>query len=222
MVTGHGPTMIDRIAGTASSVGRLARAVAPVIAAINTEHKYFDLSANGGAYNPGTNDAIINLTQGIAQGTTDITRIGNSILAQNIAIRLMLAWTPTVGSVLNSFARVIILVWKENIQLNAPTAAKLFEQPAFFHSPFNKDYTDQFVVVKDKIIPMEAQINVAATQSPKFLKMFKKLDYHIRWIAGGTTDGSVNHVYLIVRGADISVSNSVAYNYYSRLNFTDN
>lgn len=222
MITGSGPTYLEKIASGAGAVSRVARAVAPVIAAINTEAKYFDIETNGIAYNPGTNDSIIDLTQPIAQGVTDVTRIGNSILARNISTKIMLQFTPSVAGPLSGFARVILICWKENLQINAPTVAKLFEYPTLFTSAFNKDYTDQFVVLKDKVIPMNAMAAVATAQAAHFLKVFKKLEHHMRFDGAGTANGTQNHLFLIIRGSATVSSNPITWRQYSRLNFTDN
>lgn len=222
LVTGQGPTLLERLAAQSNNIGTVAKSILPIALAINTEFKYFDQVGSGTAYNAGTNDAIINLTQGIAQGTTDVTRIGNSILAKNIQIKLILAQNFTATSAVNEFVRVTLLVWKEHLQINPPNAAKIFEAPANFLSGFNKDYTDQMVIIKDKVLPMEAAFNTTAAQAPKFIKIFKKLDFHQRFIDGTAAGGSVNHLYLILRGNDALSANSAIYNYYSRLNFTDN
>lgn len=222
LVTGHGPTYLERLAKGASGVSAVARAVMPIVSAINTESKYYDAQVNGVAYNPGTADAIVNMTSAIAQGLTDQTRIGNSVLAQNLAIKLMLTQTFTTLTSQARFARVTLLCWKENIQLNPPTAAKIFEFPTLLHSAFNKDYTDQMVIIKDKIIPMNSTVALSVVQSGKFLKIFKKLDFHLRWQAGATTDGTVNHVFLVIRGNGPGVAEQTNYDVYHRLNYTDN
>lgn len=220
MVTGHGPTLLDRIASGVGSVAKLATAVAPAIAAINTEHKYYDISYSVNANTPGTNDQIVDLTQGITQGTTDVTRIGNSILAQDIYVKGYVGFTASTTTH-SSFSRMTIFCWKENIQLNAPTAAKLFETPADIFSPINKDYSDQFVVIKDKLIPHNAQISAATVQGVVPIKFYKKLNWHIRYNATGTTAGTQNHIFICFRGA-AAVANTSVFSIHSRLNFTDN
>lgn len=222
LVTGHGPTYLERIAQGATGVSAVARAVMPIVSAINTESKYYDSQVNGVAYNPGTNDAIINLTAGIAQGLTDQARIGNSVLAQNLAIKLMMTQTFTTLTSQARMARITLLCWKENIQSNPPTAAKIFEFPTLLHSAFNKDYTDQMVIIKDKIIPMNSTVLAGLVQSGKYIKIFKKLDFHLRWQAGAVTDGTVNHVFLVIRGNGPGVAEQTNYDVYHRLNYTDN
>lgn len=221
MVTGSGPTLLDKIASGAGTVAKLAMAVAPAISAINTEHKYFDVASTDVAYNPGTNDTMTNLTQGIAQGTTDITRIGNSILAKDINIRAYVFWAAST-TIHFGVSRVILFVWKENLQDNPPTVAKLFEAPTQLTSAYNKDYTDQFVVLKDKLISHNANISAATGQAVSIFRYYKKLNWHMRFDAGSTGDGTVNHIYLLIRGGGATSANQSSITYNSRLNFTDN
>lgn len=221
MVTGHGPTMLERIAAGAGGAARVARAIAPVVAAINTEHKYFDTQSSATFFNPGTGDQLVPITTGIAQGLTDVLRIGDSILAQNIAIKIDLLWLAST-TVHQSHTRVTLICWKENLQINAPTIAKVFSQPAIFLSAFNKDYTDQFVVLKDKVISNTASISAATNQCARYLKIFKKLNFHMRFIDGTSSGASVNHLYLIFRNTGATSANQGSYDMFTRLNFTDN
>lgn len=222
LVTGNpNPTYLERLARGAGGVAQLARAVAPVIAAINTEHKYFDTATSATFYNPGTADQILPLTTGIAQGLTDITRVGDSILARDIAIKINLFSLMSI-TVHQSHTRVTLICWKENIQINAPTAAKIFSQPAIFLSGFNKDYTDQFVVLEDHVLANNANISAASNQDVKYLKMYHKLDWHMKYINETSSGASTNHLYLVFRNSSATTANQGACDFFSRLNFTDN
>jgi hypothetical protein len=217
LVTGYGPTYLDKIASGAGSVARLARAVAPAIAMINTEVKYFDQSVQQVYFNPGTGDQLNNLTGGIAQGLTDITRIGDSILAKSISLKITLDALMS-ATIHQTQTRLVLFVWKENANINAPTVAKLFTTPAEFLSGFNKDYTDQFVILKDKVFCHNANISAATNQDSKHIKLFKKLDFHMRFIDGTNTGFSVNHVYLLLRNTGLNAANQGSADFWSRLN----
>lgn len=222
LVTGNpNRTYLETLARGAGAVSSLARAIVPVVAAINTEHKYFDMATSATFFNPGTADQILPLTLGIAQGLTDITRVGDSILARDIAIKINLLWLAST-SVHQSHTRVTLICWKDNLQINAPTAAKIFSQPAIFLSAFNKDYTDQFVVLDDQVHANEAQISQATNQAPKYIKLYHKLDWHMRFIDATSSGASTNHLYLIFRNTGATSANQGACDFYSRLNFTDN
>lgn len=222
LVTGErNKTYLEQVASGAGAVARLARSIAPVVAAINTEHKYFDTAASATFFNPGTGDQIVALTTGIAQGLTDITRIGDSILAKDIAIKINLLWLAST-TVHQSHTRVTLICWKENIQINAPTAAKIFSQPAIFLSAFNKDYTDQFVVMDDQVFCNQAQISAATNQAPNYLKLYHKLDWHMRFIDATANGASTNHLYLVFRNTGATSANQGACDFFARLNYTDN
>lgn len=222
MVTGHGPTLLEKIASGAGSVAKLATAVAPVIAAINTEHKYYDRTGSATAHSPGTSDQIINLTGGVPQNITDSGRIGNSIFAKDLQLRLAYSFASTIGTpnVLGIHCRMMLVCWKDNEQQNAITAAKLFESPGNLYSPVNKDYSDQFVVLKDKFFSLNANVGVNATpQAFTTQKIFKTLNWHMRW---NDTVSTQNHVFLVLRSSASGSTNGLSTSYYSRLNYTDN
>lgn len=226
MVVGHGPTMLEKIASGVGSAAKLASAVAPVIAAINTETKYVDNTGSVSFHSPGTSDSIVQLTQGLINGVQDNMRIGNSILAKDLSTRLAINFQPSIGPPVVSglHCRATLICWKENAKVNAPTVAKIFEVPSVLYSAMNKDYTDQFVVLKDKFFTLTAQNSNLGTGAQGFLsmKIFKKLNWHIRWDGANGTDGTQNHVYLILRSSASGAGTAASATWYSRLNFTDN
>lgn len=224
MVTGHGPTLLERISSGVGEAAKVAQAVAPVIAAINTEEKYYDQTAAITAYNPGTNDQLLFITQGIANGTDDNTRIGNSILARKLMLRMAIDFPSTVGApnVMYLHARAMLVVWKENLQANGPTINKIFEAPANLYSPVNKDYSDQFVVLKDKFFTLTNSSGVACQAGFRSFKWFRKINWHMRFLGTGTSSGTQNHILLILRSSAAGVGNAMSCTYYSRLLYTDN
>jgi len=227
LVVGHGPTLLERIASGVGSAAKLATAVAPIIEAINTESKYHDETAAFTSYNTATNADVRCLTDGITQGVTDETRIGNSILAQDLQIRLAISQPVThnavpSNSILGTFHRVIIFVWKIN-DFGGPTVAKLLEDPTNIYSPMNKDYTDQFVVMKDKHMVLNAQmppVQSTVTVFHRSMKYYKKLNWHMRWDDAG--NDVANHVWMLTMSTVTGATNAVGTTFYSRLNFTDN
>jgi len=224
MVTGESPTLLENIATGAGHVASIARAVLPALSMINTELKYFDKTATVSAYNPGTNDQAIIVTQGIAQGTSDITRIGNSILAKNIQIRFALNFPATLGApnIMGIHCRAMLLCWKPNLQVDGPSVAKIFEAPNNLYSPVNKDNSDNFVVIKDKFFTLNSQSSVAATAGFMTMKWYKDLNWHMRYQAGSTADETTNHLVLILRSSSTGATNALGVTYYARLNYTDN
>lgn len=226
LVTGHGPTMLERIASGVGSAAKLAAAVAPAIAAINTEHKYVDYTGTLTAYAPGTNDTLTLLTDS-QTNTNDQSRIGNSILAKELLLRLAMSFTstgsPTVP-VRGVHCRWMLICWKENAQQNAPSINKIFEVPSNLYSPVSKDNSDSFVVLKDKFFSMNASTSDTASCSSNFMsqKFYKKINWHMRYNGDSNGSQTQNHIYLITRCSASSSSNALNTTYYSRLNFTDN
>lgn len=227
LVTGHGPTMLEKIASGVGSAAKLASSIVPIIAAVNTEQKYVDNTGSVTFHSPGTSDALVHLTANLINGTQDNQRIGNSVLAKDIQLRLALNFQPSLGPPVVSglHARATLICWKENAKANPPAVAKIFEVPNVLYSAMNKDYTDQFVVLKDKFFTFTAQNSNIGTGSQGFqtMKWFKNLNWHLRWDGIGTgTDHTQNHIYLILRSSASGVGTAASCTYYTRLNFTDN
>ena len=221
MVQGHGPTFLEQLGSGLGAAAEVAKAVLPMVEAINTEEKYLDQSATVTAYNPGTNDQLVCLTNSISQGTDDTNRVGNSILAKDLNIRGQIVFAGADASHLYSVARMTILVWKDNAQSNAPTIAKIYEAPSNIDSHFNKDYTDQMVIIKDKRWGLNANISATQAQHVIIWKFYKKIDWHMRWL-NTTTGNTTNHIYVAFRAGWSASANATSFSYYSRLNFTDN
>lgn len=224
LVTGHGPTWLETLASGAGTVASLAKAVAPAIAAINTEAKYLDTS-NGLAPTLAS-PSIVNLSL-MAQGLTDSTRIGNSLLAKSIQCRIRLVLsnelTGTYGSSWSS-VRVILLV--DKLQGGTPpTIAQIMESTSNNISMANKDYTDRFTIIKDKMCNFSPQTLYYGSTSPTFgvcdFKFYKPLDFHIRYLGAGATnaDAGPNQLYLVCWPQH---SLGCAFTFYTRLNYTDN
>jgi len=226
MVTGKGPTLVEQIANGVGSVAKLATAVAPLLMAINTERKYFDSVLSPSVYNPGTNDSISNITGGISRGTADNERIGSSILAKDLTVKFGAASNFNVGSatpITGHQCRVTVLCWKGDCTINAPTISKIYSVTNNIFSPFNPDYTDQMVVIKDKFFVQNAQCGSANQDfigAFSMNKYFKKLDWHIRW--SNADDPTTNHIFVVFRSTGTSSTYATVYGWYSRLNFTDN
>lgn len=221
LVTGQGPTLLERLADQSNNIGLVAKSILPIAMAINTEHKYIDIALGTAAYAPGTNDSLTLISGTIAQGTTDQTRVGNSVLLKNINFHANVYWTPS-ATVTTNMVRIVLLVWKENLQDNPPTVAKILETPSNISSRFNKDYTDQMVILKDKYIGMQSPLANTNPANQIHVKFFKKLDFHARWDGSTVNDGTVNHIFCLIQGSNPLVANQSTVSYYARVDYTDN
>lgn len=228
MLTGQEPSFVEQLASGVGSVAKLAQAVLPAISAINTESKYYDETASFTTYGTNSNPDLRCITDSISAGTGDSNRIGNSVLAKDIQIRLAMAMPMTTNAssvVLGAFHRFMIFAWKFN-DAGGPSLTKLLESPTNIYSPVNKNYSDQFVVLKDKFLTFNAQLvpgtvsNGLGTMDFKHLKYFKKLDWHLRW--DDSNNAIANHIWILSMSSSSGVTNAVSTTFYSRLNFTDN
>lgn len=220
LVTGAGPTLLEKIASYAGPVASVAKAVLPIVAAINTEQKYLDVSA---AVTTATfaSPYIVNLSA-LATGTSDITRIGNSILCKDLSIRprvIQLATASTLNK--NYVCRIVVFVDKMQ-NGTAPTLAQLMESTATIMSKFNKDYTDRFVILHDNIYTMHPHYSGAEYRQDE-IKYFNKLDFHTRYLGSTAADADQgpNALY-IMYWPESTTSGDFNVGGYSRLNFTDN
>lgn len=132
--------------------------------------------------------------------------------------------TTSATPVLGCFHRVMILVWKDNASQNVPSVTKILQSPSNIYSPVNKDYSDQFVVVKDKFVTFNPMVvpgtSTSGTQGFRHMKFFKKCNWHLRWDAAGNP--TQNHIYMLTMSTPSGSSNAVGTTYYSRINYTDN
>lgn len=217
LVTGQGPTMLEKIASYAGPVATLAKAIVPVVAAINTEAKYKDTSA--ASTTATITSPYITCFTSMAQGLTDVTRIGNSILMKDFAMNIRVLLN---NAAITSDKVVRVVVFTDKMQ-NGSTATltELFQDTTSVLSKFNKNYTDRFVIMHDEIIGLHPNFSGALPRVD--FKYFNKLDFHARYIGTDSAVASLgpNNIY-IVFWPETTVSGDVNVGYYSRLNFTDN
>lgn len=216
LVTGQTePTLVERIASGVGSAARLASAVLPIVKAINTEQKWFD-----NAYTRTVDSAspAIDIQSMFATGTTESTRIGNSILDKDINIRINMAGNFT--SAASNYVRIILFVDKETAAVaGAPTMATLLQAPTNILSAFNKDYTDRYAILKDKRVVLNS-----ASNQGMMIKIYKKLDFHTRYVGNGAAapaNAGQNHIHIVLMTSN-TVGQGVVMGVYSRLNYTDN
>lgn len=217
LVTGEGPSLLEKIAAGVGGVATVAKAVLPAIAAINTEAKYFDVSVTGGLF-PGFAAPTIAILSNTAQGITDTTRIGNSLLAKNIKVRVDLHAIFTT----QNYQIFRLMLISDKLQGGVPpTLAQLVTDVTNINSQHNKNYTDRFVTLKDETIVMN-QTHPLITSHDVSREIYFPLNFHMRYLGatGGALDQGPNAIYLVIWPGDpVTLQAS---QYYSRLNYTDN
>lgn len=211
LVEGKGSTRLEKIAWGLGGMASVARAVLPYIKANNAEAKYFDtnFSVSPVLATPGLN----NITA-MSQGLTDITRIGNSIKLKDLKVRVTLS--PNFTTNTNNLIRIMILVDKMQ-DGTLPTYAQIFEVPTVFNSPLNKDFTDRFVLLRDKYITLNS-----GGDNELFFDMYLKLDYHVRYLGPGNAgvDQGPGTIYILSWSRE--AVNAPTIQYYNRINYYDN
>lgn len=218
------PTLLDNIARGAGAVGELARAILPMIEMINTEAKFYDHAHS--QFISVTTPALLTISSPIVQGVTENDRIGNVILIQHVQLRVMLSLvgqTATPSTAYSAQVRIILFCWKDNADENAPQPTKLL-QPGFpvTTAPLNKDFSDQFVVMKDKVSILHqnvpSTINGHISESIHW-KAYKDVNWHAHWNTDSPA-ATTNHLYLcaLTNMGDNHVHIQIT----TRLNYTDN
>lgn len=130
---------------------RLADAERILEDAIETKH----WDEGWGPVNPGiTPGNVDNLTVGIAEGTTDVTRIGRKIQVRNITVNGVVTGVPQSGAAPLADAMRFITVLDK--QANGATAAlsDVLESSTFNSFPAMKNL-DRFEILDDRIVRVD-------------------------------------------------------------------
>lgn len=176
----------------------------------NIEYKIYDVSNS--AISPDYNGTSVVLNNP-AQGSTDTTRIGDSIKCQNLVLRGSVSANITAGT--TNLVR-LILIWDTQNQYS--TLSDLLEvvgSLAVF-SPKNYDRRFRNKVLWDRTFCVSVSQGQATIP---FDEVFS-LNDHTQFSAGTTTQFSGSLRLVMVSDKVTSLLPSV--NYYSRLSFTDN
>ncbi len=178
----------------------------------NTEQKYQDYT---GATVQGTTLTLA-LINGLSQGTTSTTRLGDTIRTTSIELNLRcaIATTSTTGYVLFRF--III----RDLQPNGAnfTAGQLLNTPTNVLSPLTMSTCKRFVWIDDQIITLDLNGPEAYTHRRVY-----NIDFHPEYglgNAGTIADISKEALYLCFLSDDNV--NQPSYSYWARLHFIDN
>lgn len=199
------------------TVGQMAstalRGVNIIKGLVNSELKRFDIASN--AFIPDTG-LIVNLNN-IGAGTDASDRIGNSILAKYLTVNL---WIESNVAADLTAVRALIVCDTMN-QTAIPTLSDILQNStsqANLISPLDIDNTDRFTVLMDRHYSFSIQ-----SMQTKTVKLYKKLDFHIRY--NGTTIGTYekNTIFLVLISNQSTATNAEPLvHYHSRLAFYDN
>lgn len=194
---------------TANKALSLARKVADMV---NVEYKHFDQVVN--AVQPDYNGTLVTLNN-MAQGTTDATRIGDSIKVQNVIIRGQVVNNATS----NQLNRTrIMLIWDEQNQISSITDLLESTGSVFvMYSPKNYDKRFRSIVLYDQVFS-----TATFTGSQAFFRDFEinlPINKHTQFSAGTTTINT-GALKLVLISSGIT-SNLPSVDGYVRVTYTD-
>lgn len=178
---------------------------------VNTEHKYHDVINNTGISATGT---IVNLTSGIAQGDTAVTRDGSSIKLARLSLRIHLTINSNATA---SMARIILFRGKQENGGTYTVTDILDNGTTTYQMIAPKTRTERF---RTKFIYDKTSSLSINGRRDVFLDWNFKLYGHTEYSdAAGTTieNGGLYMLYI-----SNETLNNVNFTYYSRLTFVDN
>lgn len=192
------------------------RAGPPVYRAIRqvlskrAEKKHFSITST---QNPDWSGTILDLSN-ISQGSTDLTRDGDSATIRTLHIKGHLGNNDTYNIV-----RLIVFQWTSNSNVDAPTVGKLLDSTLLgtvyaTHAPYNHDRRSQFRVLWDKTFTAYADKPVVLFDT----KYLRAVTPRIQYIAAGTE--GFNKLYMCMISDSSAVSHPPVV-LSSKLNFAD-
>lgn len=179
---------------------------------MSPEFKYNDIN-NNSAITPA---GVFSLMNGLVQGTSAVTRIGQRIIIRSILLNILLYGQPVQPY---SMLRFMII---QDKQPNGAifTLGSLLENPAAGSStlsPLNYDNTKRYKILWDKRFVLCNSAN-----QEKFIKYYKKVyipvEYNV-FNAGTVADINKNSLYLLVINSDNI--NVPSFSWYHRIRYTD-
>lgn len=215
-VVRYGP----RVARVASTAYKTAMAVASLV---NAEYKYVDYTYN----NTLTSALSTTLLTGMAQGATDITRNGDSIMMKYNYLKGYMVYNHADSPITH---RVRIMIVRDmNNNATAPTAAQLLATTGanlVLVSPHNKDNTDRYKVLYDKLFTLDDEHQqVKFKYYHKFLMGKDKQGRpikgaHCTFTGPNAADAGKGHLWLCQFSSTAGNDSTVVW--YNRFGYLDN
>lgn len=207
-----------KMAGHAYS---MARTVASII---NSEKKFHDTSIN---YNPDVNASITCLTN-MSQGSTEVTRTGNTVALKSLELRGWLKWDDTTANGIMEYVRVALVVDYNNNAGTPPTYTDIWLNSDPHVNFRNMDNRRRFKVLMDKVYSADGQKHIRLVEKFKRFKM--KKDKHGNptvstkvYFDGSTgNDYTKNHIFLVIMGSSATAQTASATSFVSRIRYYDN
>ncbi len=117
----------------------------------NEEPKHYDVLSSGTAGIAGS--GVLYLSS-MAQGITDITRVGDRISLKSIEAR----WDLIFADATN-FMRIILFQWVGDAVSDVPAISSVLESTPYYLSPYNWDQRAKFRILHDETYCLDATAN---------------------------------------------------------------
>lgn len=178
---------------------------------INSEKKHFTTQFSAATVSG--SGAMVSL-QDMAQGDTNITRNGNSILVRGVYLFFKTIINPSVTTVTQ--VRYILVQDNQQVGDTGPSVTDLL-QDASYLSMLNTNTAGRFKILWSKLY----SLSVAAAGSPSVItKKYINLKHHIRYNGSGSGDIQKGGLYLLCISSESS--NTPTVNGNIRLTYYDN
>ncbi len=173
---------------------------------LNVEYKFHDVTASGQA---DFNGSLATLNT-IAQGTTDTTRVGDSLLMKNLTFRIR------CSAQITTWFRFIVFIDKQNQILTVADYLQQIGSAFAVNSPKNHDkrFLSRVLLDKTYAISINGKQNYESNG-------FVKIDKHVQFQAGSTTINN-NEIKLLVISSDAPAANNPSFVMYYRISYIDN
>ncbi len=200
----------DWYSRVANSLPALAKTVGIIKTLVNSETHYIDTSFT----DPVSSTATIEDLSLVAQGDTEVTRSGNSILFKDILMRF--AVTQHVNAT-TTFIRMVIFIDHQNDGVQI-THAELMDITGSTLSHLNKDVGKRVTILKDMYI----ELDDSRSQSWSSKVYFSLANIRAKYIGTGATAASLGSNSLHIFMMSDQATNTPTVSWESRVKFYDN
>lgn len=177
---------------------------------INVEFKKFDVDSS-----TATSGAVVHFN-GIAQGDSDQTRDGNSVLMKSLLVRGNIV---TNGNATSTRCRVIFFIDKQQIGDTTPAQSDILDPDLNqMVAPLNNQTVGRFTILSDKRYSLNLILAGASTSTE--YSFFTRLQKHARFNGSAATDIQKNGVYMLF--VHDQPTHTPTLHYSSRLKYVDN
>lgn len=208
-MAGIASNVADAVSLLPGPVGIVGKAIAGIKNLINVEEKFLDTTIS---QNPDASTGVVTPLTLIAQGATDQSRNGNSILSKRLDGKMAITVNSSATATL---CRVMLVLDKDDGQGTAPTVAQILDTASVF-APNNLDNSDRFVKLFDETYNVDID-------GPKirYFEINKDLsDLHIKYDGANATQANAtyNHIYLVTLSTEATntplVSGVIRYKFF--------